>query len=103
MREPLIILIVSLGIIAGMFSPMRDQAFILMVAFAPAFFISSPALILYLTMLFVSTLTIMLAGVAAALFERLTGRRETDTASLAVWAAAVAVIASPGLAAFLRL
>ncbi len=56
-----------------------------------------------LTMLFVSALTIMLGGVTAALFERASGRQETDNASLAIWAAAVAVIAWPGLEAFLRL
>lgn len=98
MREPLIVAVVGLGILAGMFSPLRDQAFILMVAFAPAFFIGSPALILYFSMLFVSTLTIVLGGVAAALFERATGRAESDEASLAVWAAATALIALPGLA-----
>ena len=102
-REPLIMLIVGLGILSGMFSPFRDQAFIMMIALAPGFFIGSPGLVLYLTMLFVSTLTIMIGGVAAAVFERLTGRRETDTVSLGIWAAAALVIAWPGLAAFLRL
>lgn len=97
MREPLIVAIVGLGIVAGMFSPLRDQAFVLMVAFAPAFFIGSPALILYLTMLFVSAMTIIIGGVAAAAFERATGRGESDDASLAVWAAATALIALPGL------
>ena len=102
-REPLIILIVSLGMVSGMFSPFRDQAFILMVALAPGFFIGSPSLVLYLTMLFVSALTIMLGGVTAALFERATGRQETDTTSLLIWAAAVAVISWPGVETFLRL
>jgi hypothetical protein len=102
-REPLIMLIVGLGILSGMFSPLRDQAFIMMLAFAPGFFIGSPGLILYLAMLFVSSLTIMLGGVAAALFERATGRQDTDTFSLAIWAGAVAFVAWPGLATFLRL
>ncbi len=102
-REPLIIIIVALGMLSGMFSPFRDQAFIMMVALAPAFFIGSPGLILYLTMLFVSALTIMLGGITAALFEHVTGRQETDTASLAIWAVAAAVIAWPGVEAFLRL
>ena len=102
-REPLIILIVALAMISGMFSPFRDQAFIMMVALAPGFFIGSPGLILYLTMLLVSALTFMLGGITAALFERVTGRQETDTVSLGIWAASVAVIAWPGIQAFLRL
>jgi hypothetical protein len=102
-REPLIILIVALSMISGMFSPFRDQAFIMMVALAPGFFIGSPSLILYLTMLFVSALTIMLGGVTCALFERVTGRQNTDNVSLAIWAVAVAVIAWPGVEALMRL
>jgi hypothetical protein len=101
MREPLLVGIAGLGILAGMFSPLRDQAFILMVAFAPAFFIGSPALILYLTMLFVSTVTIIVGGIVAAVFERATGRTESDDASLAVWAAATGLITLPALSGFL--
>jgi hypothetical protein len=100
MREPLLVGIVGLGILAGMFSPLRDQAFILMVAFAPAFFIGSPGLILYLTMLFVSTMTLIIGGIAAALFERVTRRTESDDASLAVWAAATGLITLPALSGF---
>ncbi len=44
-----------------------------------------------------ATATIMLAGVPAALFERLTGRRETDTASYAIWLTATVVISLPAL------
>ena len=102
-REPLIIVIMGLGMLSGMFSPMRDQALILLLAFAPAFFIASPGLILYLTMLFVSALTIMLGGVAAALFERATARPGTDQTSLTVWAGATAVLSLPAIASFLRL
>lgn len=102
-REPLIITVMGLGMLSGMFSPLRDQALILMLAFAPAFFIASPGMILYVTMLFVSALTIMLAGVAAALFERATGRATTDETSLAVWAGATAILALPAIATFLRL
>ena len=101
MREPLLVAIAGLGMLAGMFSPLRDQAFILMVAFAPAFFIGSPALVLYLTMLFVATATIILGGIAAAVFERATGRRESDDISLAVWAGATALIALPSLTGLL--
>jgi hypothetical protein len=101
-KEPLIILIVAFGMVSGMFSPFRDQAFIMMVALAPGFFIGSPGLILYLTMLFVSSLTIMLGGITAALFEHATGREKTDEVSLAIWAVAVAVIAWPGVETFLQ-
>lgn len=102
-REPLIIAVMGLGMLNGMFSPMRDQALILLLAFAPAFFIGSPGLVLYLTMLFLSALTIMFGGVAAALFERATARPDTDEASLAIWAGVTAILSLPAIAAFLRL
>ena len=39
----------------------------------------------------------MLAGVPAALFERVTGRRQTDAASAAVWLVSLGVISFPAL------
>jgi hypothetical protein len=102
-REPFIIAIMGLGMLSGMFSPLRDQIFILMLAFAPAFFIGSPSLVLYLTMLFLSAVTIMLAGIPAAIFERATGRAQSDGVSLGLWAAATAVLSLPALAVFFRL
>jgi hypothetical protein len=75
------------------FSPLFDPAFVLLRAFAPGFFLNSPLLLFYFTSLLLSLATLVIAGIPAALFERFSGRRESDTTSLGIWLAASAAIA----------
>ncbi len=101
-RHNFIIAIVGLAMLNGMFSPLREQFFVILVAFAPAFFIGSPLLVLYLTMLVVATVTIMLAGVPTALFERATGRATSDGTSMTIWLVGTAILSLPGLLVLLQ-
>jgi hypothetical protein len=95
-RDGLLVGIVGFALLNGLHgSPFFDPAFILLRPFAPAFFVGSPVLVFYFTSLLLSTLTIMIGGVAAALFERATGRTETDSKSLGVWLAAVLILVMP--------
>ncbi|MEZ5839830.1 MAG: hypothetical protein R3D02_05185 [Hyphomicrobiales bacterium] len=102
-REAFIFAIVALAIVNGIFSPLLPQAIGIVLVMAPAFFIGSPQVLFLLASLLLSTATIMLAGVPAALFERATGRAGTDGAAFAVWLAATAVLALPGLIVAFRL
>lgn len=93
-RDGMLIAIAGVSLLNGMhFSPLFDPAFILFRAFAPGFFVNSPLLLFYFTSLLLSAATLVIAGIPAALFERFTGRKESDMASLAVWLAAGAAIA----------
>ncbi len=96
-RDALVIGIAGFSLLTGMhFSPYFDGAFILVKALiAPGFFITSPLLLFYFTSLIVSAVTVMLAGVPAALFEHATGRKESDTVSLGIWLAGVLVLVIP--------
>lgn len=49
----------------------------------------------------VSVLSILISGVPAALFERVTGRQESDSTSLYIWLAAAVLITLPGLLRFI--
>ena len=91
--------ILGLSILNGMhFSPWIDGAYLLMKPFLQvSFWITSPLIAFYLTSLALSTLTIMLAGIPAAIFERVTGRKETDPASLYIWLGATLVLSIPAL------
>ncbi len=91
--------ILGLSILNGMhFSPWIDGAYLLMKPFLQvSFWISSPLIAFYFTSLALSTLTIMLAGIVAAIFERATGRKETDLASLYIWLGAALVLSIPAL------
>lgn len=98
-QDMLLVGIVGLSVLNGMhFSPWLDIAFLLTRPFFQVtFWISSPLLIFYFTSLALATLTIMLAGIPAAIFERMTGRKETDTTSLYIWLGATIVLTIPAL------
>lgn len=97
-NDGMMIGIAGLSLLNGMhFSPFFDPFFILLKPFAPAFFISSPLLLFYFTSLLLSVATLMLAGVPAAIFERVTGRQKSDFASLGIWLLALLLFALPAL------
>jgi hypothetical protein len=96
-QDGLLVGIAAASLLPGMhFSPFFDPAFILVrFLVAPAFFITSPILQFYFTSLLVSVSCLILAGVPAAIFERATGRRQSDAVSLGIWLAGLLVIAIP--------
>lgn len=96
-QDGLLIGIAGASLLSGMhFSPFFDPAFIVVkFLIAPTFFISSPLLLYYFTSLLVSVSCLIIAGAVAALFERVTGRRESDAVSLGVWLAGLLVLAVP--------
>ncbi len=94
-QDGLVVGIVGAGLINGMHSsPFFDQAFILMRPFAPTFFLS-PVLLFYFTSLFLATLTIILAGVPAALYERYAGGGKSSPRSVMIWFIGVIVLSLP--------
>jgi hypothetical protein len=97
--NPLLIGIMALAILNGMFSLLLlvTTTRILIPAFAPALLLTSPAVVVFLGYLLGATITIIIAGVPAALFERATGRKETDTASYSIWLAATALLSLPSI------
>lgn len=89
--------ILAFGMISGIFSPFRVLMQIWLINFVPAFFVNSPAVFQLIVSLFTSTIVIMVAGVPAALFERFTGRSESDRASMWIWLAATAILSLPAV------
>lgn len=99
-RDGMLLAIALVSLLNGMhFSPYFDPVFVLMRPFAPAFFISSPILLFYLTSLTISIFVVVLAGVPAALFERATGRTRSDVVSLGIWLIGTIIIGLPGIRA----
>ncbi len=87
-QDVLLVGIIGLAVLNGMhFSPWLNVAFLLTKPFFQVtFLISSPLLIFYFTSLALSTLTIMLAGIPAAIFERVTvARRRILRPSTSGW------------------
>ena len=96
--NPFIVAIMAVGMLNGIFSPFFVITSQVMIsAIMPLLILAGPAVTAFLASLIAATATIMLAGVPAALFERMTRRRETDTAAYAVWLAAAVLISLPAL------
>lgn len=96
--------IATLSLLNGMdFSPYFEPGFVLVKPLLFSFSISSPVLIFYFTSLLLALSTVVIAGVPAALFERLTGRRMSDGASMAIWLGCTGLLALPAILRLLRI
>ncbi|MEH2520673.1 hypothetical protein V1279_006246 [Bradyrhizobium sp. AZCC 1610] len=61
------------------------------------------SLTLMFASLMVSTATVILGGVPAAIYERATGASESNTVSLWIWLAGTALLALPAVGNFLQI
>ncbi len=98
-REAYIFAILAFGIINGIFSPiMIAIAQPLTIVIGSGFMLLEfPKLLLFFNSLIASTLAIMIGGIPAALFERVTGRKSSDATSMWIWLAGVALISLPAI------
>src|SRR4026208_2461375 len=90
----------------GMVNGLFNQLFLLFALIhvqilAPALLFGSASLTLMFTSLMVSTATIILAGIPAAIYERVTGAKEDSTeASMWIWLAGTALLTLPAIGDF---
>ena len=91
------------GMINGLFSQVPLLFALLHVQIlAPALLFGSVPLTLFLASLMVSTATIILAGIPAAIYEKFAGPSDdSSVASLWIWLAGTALLALPAMGSFL--
>jgi hypothetical protein len=96
-RDAYVLGIASLAIINGMhFSYYYIPAYFLMRPFVQiTFFTGSPIIASYLTSLLLSTITLMIAGIPAAIYERFRGLKQSDATTYTIWLAASVLLALP--------
>lgn len=95
--QPLIVGTVGLAIGNGIFSPWFVPLLIILRPLAPSFLLSSQVLMFYFTSLILATATLMVAGVPAAIYERIKHKSESDRASLWIWLTATFILCIPAL------
>ena len=98
--------IAALALLNGVFNPwLLPQTSAAIILLAPALLVSSPELVAFLAFLLGAGVTVVFAGLPAALFEHLSGRRETTGTVWFIWLAATAFLTLPaaGVAAVLLL
>lgn len=99
-RDVTLVAIAGLSLVNGMhFSPWFDPIAILLRPFLAGTLVGSPLASLYVTSFFISAMTLMIAGVPAALYERFWGGGKTTPTSLYIWLVASIVFTAHALLA----
>jgi hypothetical protein len=97
--SPFIFFIMAVAILNGLLSPfLVVTSQVMITAIMPILLLAGPKVVVFLASLLAATFTIMLSGVVAALFERATGRGETDAASYSLWLVTAVVLSFPAIA-----
>lgn len=92
------------GMVNGMFHPLRVMTYIFTKVLMTVPLFGSEALIFYFSSLMLATATIIVAGIPAAIYERVVGAKEDSTeASLWIWLAGTALLALPAIGNFLKI
>ena len=98
------IAIAFFGMINGIFNQLALLfALIHVQVLAPALLFGSLPLTLIFSSLMVSTATVILAGIPAAIYERFVGAKDDSTeASLWIWLAGTAILTLPAMGNFIQ-
>ncbi|MDP4822523.1 MAG: hypothetical protein NWR47_01090 [Aestuariivirgaceae bacterium] len=91
------IVIVGLAILNGIFSPALIAVFALQGLWYPIFLPPLLPLVFVFSSLILSTLTLMIAGVPAAIYERVAGERASSAVTGFIWLAGVLVLVLPAI------
>lgn len=99
-KNAFVFAIMGFAIVAGLFHPLMPAVVIFAIQLVGDVFFGFVPLIFLFSSLMFATFCLILAGIPAALFERFTGRTETDEVSWWIWLVAMALIALPAFGNF---
>lgn len=95
--QTVFIAVLGVTLLNGFVSPVVPLVFVMAPVWLPEFVPPTRIVLLYGTSLIVSVSTLMISAVPAGIFERLTGRQDTDVTSMFVWLGAAILLTLPGL------
>ena len=93
--------ILAVSLLNGIASPLVSIVIALAPVWMPEFLPKAPEIIFHGASLLIAFGTMLLGGVPAALWERLSGQEESDTTSMMIWLGAVTFLSMPALARLL--
>lgn len=93
-----LVIVLAIAILNGIFSPATFSALALHPLWYPSFLPQSLPFVLMFSSLLIATLTLMISGIPAALYERFAGGGEPSHVSNVVWIAGAAFLTLPALA-----
>ena len=101
-RGLLVLATVALAIVGGLdASPVFDSFTYYLITFTRGTVFYNSELIYRLTTAAIAMMTLLIAGIPAAVYERLRGQADSTPASLSIWLAATALLSLPTLMALL--
>ncbi|HVO14930.1 MAG TPA: hypothetical protein VMV26_06945 [Alphaproteobacteria bacterium] len=102
-RQSLLVITLTVCAVNGIFSPAIALALPLAVVWLPDFLPHEPSWAFYFSSLLVSSATLLVSGVPAALYERLVDRDPDNLVSMYVWLAGAVLLSLPALNTVARL
>ena len=91
------------GMINGMFHPLQALSFVMTNYFMAIPLFGSQALIFYFSSLMLSTATVIVGGIPAAIYERYAGvQDDSNVVSLWIWLAGTALLTLPAIGTFIE-
>lgn len=96
-RKTLLPLVVGICMANGIFSPYLAVALQIVPVLMPEAFPKTAGWALFFSSLFVSTGTLLLSGIPAALYERLTGAGDDSAGPVWVWLMGATLLSLPAL------
>ena len=96
-RQSLLVVILVVAVVNGIFSPAIGIALPLAVVWLPDFLPHEPSWAFYFSSLLVSSATLLLSGVPAALYERVVDRNGASLVSMYIWLACAVLLSLPAL------
>ncbi|MDX2287418.1 MAG: hypothetical protein NW217_01170 [Hyphomicrobiaceae bacterium] len=98
--DTLLVATCGLSLLNGMhFSPWFDPVALLLKPFVAGTVLATPLVFLYIASIFISLVTLLVAGIPAALYERFNRESESTPTSVGLWFAAMLLITTPALMA----
>jgi hypothetical protein len=100
-RDVLLVATAAVSLLNGQgFSPIFDPVFFLLRPFIAGTFLATPLVFFYLTSVFISLMTLLIAGVPAAIYERIRGTSGSTPVSIGIWFVTTAVLSFPAIRAY---
>jgi hypothetical protein len=96
-RQTLFIIVIGLSMLNGIFSPFLKIALPISAVLLPELFPRTLSWVLLWASVLLSTLTLLLSGIPAALYARLVERDLGGAASLWIWLAGAGVLSLPAV------
>ena len=100
--KPYVIAIMLFATINGIFSPFVGAMIPFVLVLMPEFFLQSLSVLLFICSILLSTLTLILGGIPAALYERFSGAKEPNEISMWLWLAGVGLLTLPAAVNFIQ-